>query len=122
MSKSKPKRKRKINSRVKGAVGERELATYLTERGHITRRGQQFAGGGDSPDVKSTIPGVHFEVKRVESLLLYPAMDQAIRDAKPGNMPVVVHRRNHKPWVVVMGLDDFLRLVHDPMADLIRDI
>jgi Holliday junction resolvase len=38
----------KINSN-KGARYERELARYFEENGFPARRGQQFAGGGDSP-------------------------------------------------------------------------
>ena len=41
----------KINSRAKGARYERELARYFEENGFPARRGQQFAGGSDSPDV-----------------------------------------------------------------------
>ena len=45
----------KINSRAKGARYERELARYLDENGFPARRGQQFAGGSDSPDVVCVI-------------------------------------------------------------------
>ena len=39
-----------MNSRRKGAVGEREIAKYLREHGFTeARRGQQFKGGADSP-------------------------------------------------------------------------
>ena len=33
-----------INSRAKGAKGERELANKLKDYGYNTRRGQQFSG------------------------------------------------------------------------------
>jgi len=99
----------RINSRAKGAAGEREFANYLREHGYEARRGQQFSGGADSPDVIG-LPGVHHEVKRVETFSLYPGLEQAIGDAGAGSMPVVAHRRNRKPWVAILLMDDFLKL------------
>lgn len=98
------------NSRQKGAVGEREFAARLRDRGYFARRGQQFSGGGDSPDVVSSLP-YHFEVKRVQRLNLEAAMLQAVTDAPEGKPPVVAHRRNRCPWLVTMRLDDWLDLV-----------
>jgi Holliday junction resolvase len=98
-----------MNSRSKGKRGELELAKYLRDRGFEARRGQQFAGGGDSPDVLG-IPGVHIECKRVEAGSLYSWLDQAKRDA--GNKtPVVMHRRNNQDWVAILSLNDFLTLL-----------
>ena len=100
-----------INSRTKGATGERELAKKLTETfGCEARRGQQFKGGADSPDVVTSLDGVHFECKRVERFNLYKALDQATRDAGE-NVPVVCHRQSRKDWVLVVKLDDVNRLV-----------
>jgi len=99
----------RINSRTKGAVGEREIAEFLRERGYEARRGQQFSGGSDSPDVVHNIEGVHLEVKRTEAGNLYKWLAQAKRDAK-GKVPVVVHRRNKQEWVAILPLDDFLKL------------
>ena len=100
-----------INSRDKGKLGELEVRDLLRKFGFEARRGQQFQGGPGSPDVVHSLEGFHFEVKRVESLLLYPAMDQANRDKSPGEVPVVFHRRNKKPWVVVIDAEDFLMLL-----------
>ena len=108
-----------INSRDKGAVGERELANFLKERGIDARRGQQFSGGNDSPDVVVPWPDVHLEVKRTEKFRLYDAVDQARRDSSgTGKVPLVVHRCNNDrrlgscrgEWLVVVSLDDFLVL------------
>lgn len=100
----------KINSRQKGARGEREFSKLLRDHGNEARRGQQFSGLGDSPDVVSSLP-FHFEVKRTETLSLYTAMAQAIRDAEPGKPPVVAHKRNGKEWLAVMRMEDFMALV-----------
>ena len=100
------------NSRRKGAVGEREIAKYLREHGFTeARRGQQFNGGADSPDVVG-LTGFHIEVKRVERLDLNAAMEQSIRDSAPNEKPIVVHRRNNDYWKVTMRLDDFMEVIH----------
>lgn len=100
-----------INSRNKGKVGELELAAVLKEHGFEARRGQQYSGGDTSQDLIHDILGVHIECKRVEAGNLYTWLEQAIRDAAPGKMPVVMHRRNRQEWVAVLRLEDFLKLV-----------
>lgn len=103
-----------LKSRVKGKRGERELAQILTEKGFPSRRGQQFQGSPDSPDVVSSssmLEGFHIEVKRAEALSLYKAMAQAVGDSKGEKTPIVAHRRNNTEWVVVLRLDDFLDLL-----------
>ena len=102
----------RINSKQKGARGEREFAALLTDYGYESKRGQQFKGGEDSPDVITELP-VHFEVKRTERLLLYEAMAQAVRDSNGGKMPVVAHRRSHGEWVAVLRMSDLLDLLAD---------
>ena len=101
------------NSRAKGVRGELELAAFFKEHGIDARRGQQHAGGGDSPDVVHDLPGIHVECKRVEALQLWPAMDQAKRDARVGSTPVVFHRPSRRPWIVILDASQFLELVKD---------
>lgn len=101
-----------INSRAKGCRGELEFAAVLKEAGFEARRGQQFSGGGDSPDVISNVPGVHWEVKRVESGNLYNWFHQARRDSlETGNIPVVAHRKNGKEWLAILNVEDLLELI-----------
>lgn len=95
----------------KGKSGEREIAKLIRDYGFAARRGQQFAGGNDSPDVITSIPGTHIEVKRVEALQLYAAMEQASNDAAEGDMPVVLHRKNNKEWVAILKATDWLDLM-----------
>ena len=97
-----------MNSRRKGAAGERELAKVLRECGIDARRGQQYKGGVDSPDVIG-LEGIHIECKRVERLNIDDAMEQSIKDAGD-KMPVVIHRKNRKKWLVTLRLDDFMTL------------
>lgn len=51
-----------MNSRQKGAAGERELAKALRSHGFETRRGQQYCGSNGDADVVG-LPGVHIECK-----------------------------------------------------------
>lgn len=96
-------------SRDKGARGERELANILKSYGYEARRGQQFCGLNGDADVVG-LPGVHIEVKRTERFKLYDAMEQAERDAKEDETPVVVTRKNNQGWIVCMRLEDFLKM------------
>ena len=99
-----------LMSRNKGARGEREFARELSRLlGVRAHRGRQYCGGPDSPDVVVDLPEVHFEVKRVEQFRLYPALEQADEDAG-SKIPIVAHRKNLKPWVVCLRLDDLPRL------------
>ena len=99
-----------VNSRRKGKEGELELARILRTYGFDTRRGQQFKGGGDSPDVMG-LPGVHIECKRVQSLNIEKAMVQSRTDAEgTDDIPVVIHRRDREKWKVTMDLDEFMKM------------
>lgn len=98
-------------SRRKGANAEREVAELLRSHGFAARRGQQFSGSPDSPDVVHDIEGVHIEVKRTERFNLYAAMEQARQDARAGDIPVVFHRQNGRPWVACLPAEDFLAIL-----------
>ena len=99
-----------LRSRNKGKRGEREAAAELTRLFNVeARRGRQFQGSDDSPDVLVDIPDLHFEVKRCEDFRLYNALAQAAADAG-AKVPIVLHRQNRKPWVAIVQLDDLPRL------------
>ena len=97
------------NGRAKGKRAELELARILRGYGYDTRRGQQYCGANGDADVVG-LPGVHIECKRVERLNLEDAVAQAQRDARPGEMPVVMHRRNRGQWLVTMPLENWMEL------------
>lgn len=99
----------KINSRQKGARGERELSSKLKEYGYETRRGQQYCGSNGDADVVG-LPGIHIECKRVERLNLYDAMAQSKSDAKEGEVPTIFHRKDRCEWLVTMTLEDWINL------------
>lgn len=106
-----------INSRDKGAAGEREWAEFCREFFSIddSRRTAQRMGAPDSNDV-ITFPGTHCEVKRVEKLNVEAAMQQAEADSgyrrQPGidqaPVPYVAHRRNRTEWLVTVRAADLL--------------
>ena len=95
-----------MNSRQKGARAERELAKILREHGFDARRGQQFSGI-EGEDVVG-LPLIHIECKNVQKLNLRDAMAQSERDAKDDQIPVVMHKKDRKPWLVTLNLDDFI--------------
>ena len=97
-------------SQRKGADGERELAALLSAAGYDCQRGGSLSFG-EIPDVLG-LPGIHIECKRVERLNVGEAMEQAIRDSDRmlDGMPALFHRRNRKPWLVTMRLEDWLKL------------
>ncbi len=100
-----------MNSREKGKRGERQWRDELRANGYMARRGQQFAGSPDSPDVVcEELSWLHFEVKAVERLNIEDAMDQARRDAG-AKAPVVAHRRSFRRWLVTMEAETFFEFL-----------
>ncbi len=97
------------NSRAKGARGERELSNLLKSHGFNTRRGQQYCGSNGDADVVG-LDGIHIEVKRVEKLNLYNAMEQARQDKKENEKPAVFHRKDRSDWMVTMIFEDWMEL------------
>lgn len=98
------------NSRQKGARAERELAKVLSDLSAFScRRGQQYSGANGDADVVG-LPMIHIECKAVERLNLRDAMAQAESDAREDEIPVVMHKKNRKPWLVTMSLEDFMKM------------
>jgi len=103
-----------MNSRSKGKRGELEFAHYLSNAGYPSRRGQQFSGGKESPDVISpALPSIHWEVKRTEAGNPYKWMAQAVRDAGQNKIPVVAHRRNSGEWLAILPMAHFCNLLFE---------
>lgn len=99
-------------SREKGKRYEREVASYLKAQGYDCRRGQQYCGSSGDADVIG-LPGIHIECKHAEKMSLYDWMDQAVRDAKEGELPVVFHRKNNCETLVTMRADDWIRMYRE---------
>lgn len=100
------------NSRRKGADYEREIARKLREYGYNARRGQQYSGLNGDADVIG-LDGIHIECKRTEKTDLYSWIAQANRDAREGELPVVLHRKNNCKTLAIMEMDTFMQLYGD---------
>lgn len=101
-----------VNSRQKGAKFERTLANKLKEYGYDCRRGQQYCGANGDADVIG-LPGIHIEAKAVERLNIYDAMAQSKHDAKEGEIPVVIHKKNRCNILVTMELPEFMAIYRE---------
>jgi Holliday junction resolvase len=103
------------NSREKGKRGERDWRDFLRETvSPDAKRGQQFKGGSDSPDVEC--PGMehlHCEVKNTERFQVYKFIAQAVAECG-GKTPYVAMKSNHKSWLVVMRAEDWIKMVRKP--------
>jgi hypothetical protein len=100
-----------MNSCAKGKRGERAWRDELVAHGYSARRGRQFSGSPESPDVICDgLPDFHFEVKAVERLNVNEAMAQAVGDAGQ-HIPVVAHKRNRGDWLVTMRAGDWFKMV-----------
>lgn len=102
------------SQRDKGKRGEREAAAELGQLfGVDARRGVQYHGGPDSPDVVLDGVAIHVEAKRTERLTLWPAIDQAKEDAPSGKVPIVWHRPNRRGSVVIVETARLLELARE---------
>lgn len=94
-------------SRRKGARAEVEVAAILTEAGFPCSRNAR--NGLSVEDLAHAVPGVLFEVKRVERLNVGEAMRRAtVAAASSDASPVVVHRRSREEWLATVRLSDLL--------------
>lgn len=104
-----------MNSREKGKRAERALAKRLREYGYDARRGQQYSGANGDADVVG-LDGIHIECKHVERLNIWDAIAQSKHDARVGELPTVMHKKNGTEWLVTMPLDDWIELYREYSA------
>ena len=109
-----------MNSKSKGKRGELELAELLRTAGYANaRRSAQYCGNtGDAPDITG-VEGLHIECKRREQIQDEVFMQQAEREAKKDEVPVVMYRRSREKWKVCIRLDLFM-LIWAELTDLQR--
>jgi len=109
-----------MNSRAKGARGERQWRDELRANGYAARRGQQFSGSAESPDVVCPdLDFIHWEVKAVEKLNIEDAMEQARRDGA-SKEPMVAHKRRHRRWLVTMDAETFFKFLRGTLPPAIN--
>lgn len=116
-----------MNSRNKGARGERELSGKLKEYGYQARRGQQYCGSNGDADVVG-LTGIHIECKRVEHLNIQAAIEQAVRDSGAEalpygyDLPAVFHRKDRCEWLVTMRLEDWIEIYREWEAGRVTEV
>jgi len=91
------------SQRDKGKRGERLAAQELKDLGYQACRGVQHQGGPGSPDLRTSIDGVHMEVKFVEREQIRMWMRQAA-DECGDSVPVVLHKKSREEWLVTLPL------------------
>ena len=105
-------------SRDKGARAERAVVAHLRQNGYPDAR-RYLAGDGRQPGDIDAVPGVSIEVKNASTYTISAWLRQAIDEAGPDRLPVVMmHPKgvaldDVANWWVVMRVSDFLPLVRD---------
>ena len=103
------------NSRDKGKRYELHVVSLFKSAGYDNvRRSQQFCGANGDADVVG-VPRIHIECKARERGHgeLYDWMAQAKRDARDGEKPVIIHKKNHCKDLVTMEFDDWIQLYRE---------
>jgi len=99
-----------MNSRAKGAAGEREfIARHLVDRWPDACR-NYYQGGASKADA-ANVGNVHWQIKRREKIEIWAAIKQAETEAKPGDLAVVAFRRSRSRWYCIVGADEFVALL-----------
>ena len=107
-------------SKEKGKRGERYVVNAFKEYGYNNvHRTAQFKGNtGQAGDIEG-IDYIHAEVKFVEKLNLYSAMQQAKNDSKNTlKKPTVFHKRSRDKLLVTMEFDDWIDLYNSYYSDM----
>lgn len=104
-------------SKAKGARYERYIADIFTQAGYVAHRSAQYCGKtGDAPDVVG-LPYIHIECKYYkDTAWLNSWMEQAKRDAKDGNIPVVIHKVNYGTDKATLDATDALEMLIEYMV------
>ena len=93
---------------------ERLVAGLFRANGYEARRGQQYSGANGDADVVG-VKGLHIECKARERGQgeMYDWMAQAKHDAREGEVPVVIHKKNNCKVLVTMEFDDWIEFYRE---------
>lgn len=116
-----------INSKQKGKAGELEFCHECAKYGFdkVYRTAQTNGKLEQSLADCEGLDYIHPEVKRVEKLNIYTAIQQAIRDTsakKEKKLPIVFHRKNRHKWLASMPFDVFIKLYKSYLKDNDREL
>jgi len=103
-----------MNSRRKGANGEREVCEILNqELGWAVKRNlSQSRDGGFDIEIAQ----FRIEVKRRKKLMVqHEFMAQAEKSAGPQHLPIVIMRADGEEWLLMMKLSDAMPLIRDAL-------
>lgn len=99
------------NSRQKGKRGELEARDAVRQHWAAPEciRAAQVCGKFGA-DLLYALPDGHIEVKRYKSIKAFDFYEQAKRDAKSDQIPVVIMREDcAKEWLVMFSIEDSLK-------------
>lgn len=103
-------------NREKGKRFERKVSHLFRDHGFDAHRTAQYKGNtGQAGDIEG-VPHLHIEAKHQERMNQYDWMEQSTHDATAedkGNLPVVIHKGNHKPVLVTMLFKDWIQLYRE---------
>ena len=97
------------NSNRKGKRIERLLASKFRNHGWDARRGQQYKGTPDSPDVIIDLP-LTVESKGCEVWRIDKWMSKLLGERKSGTLPLLCCKKNHAEFLTIIPLNFFLEL------------
>ena len=102
-----------MNSKQKGSRGERACRDVWKKHGYEeAHRSQQYSGKGESSaDLEGISELLHIEVKSGYSYkIIYDFLEQAERDAKENQIPIVNCKMDRKKWLAVLDLEKFIEI------------
>jgi hypothetical protein len=99
-----------LNSRSKGKKGEQEFIN-LHLRAHWPTAARNIDQTKDDKRDCVNVAGVHFQIKRTETLRVWAAIEQAESEAASTDTPVVAFRRNRSKWFCVIAADELVALL-----------
>ena len=102
-----------IKSKAKGKKNELAFVNLLKAAGYPSaRRGQQFQGTEESPDVLcSELPIIHFEIKSGARPNPWLALKQCANDKGQNQLSVVGVHKDREPWIICMTAEDWFSLI-----------
>jgi hypothetical protein len=99
-----------LNSRSKGKKGEQEFINQHL-RPHWPKAARNIDQTKDDKRDCVNVAGVHWQIKRTETLRVWAAIEQAESEAAATDTPVVAFRRNRSRWYCIVDADELVALL-----------